>query len=49
MGALCALALTLGAGRLLLAIPHFDEASLATYNDVGWVTLEGIVMGEPED
>ncbi|OQY21460.1 MAG: hypothetical protein B6I35_08435, partial [Anaerolineaceae bacterium 4572_32.2] len=41
LGALCTLALALGAGRLFLAAPHFDETSLATYNDVGWVTLEG--------
>jgi len=46
---LCALALVLGAGRLLLALPHFDETSLATYNDVGWVTLEGVVVGEPDE
>jgi len=48
LGALCTLALALGAGRLLLAVPHFDETSLATYNDVGWVTLEGVVVGEPD-
>ena len=49
LGALCALTLTLGAGRLLLALPHFDETSLATYNDVGRVTLEGVVVGEPDE
>ena len=38
-GASCALVLALGAGRFLVAIPHFDETSLATHNDVGWVTL----------
>jgi competence protein ComEC len=48
LAAACTLALTLGAGRLLLANPHFGENSLATYNDVGWVTLEGIVVGEPD-
>ncbi len=47
--ALCALALALGAGRLLLAVPRFDETSLATYNDAGWVTLEGVVVGEPDE
>ena len=41
--------LALGAGRLLLAVPHFDETSLATYNDIGWVTLKGIVAGEPDE
>jgi competence protein ComEC len=49
LAAACALALTLGAGRLLLATPHFDERALATYNDVGWVTLEGVVVGEPDE
>ncbi len=49
LGALCALALALGAGRLLLAVPHFDETSLATYNHAGWVTLEGVVVGEPDE
>jgi competence protein ComEC len=48
-GASCALVFALGAGRLLLATPHFDETSLATYNDAGWVTLEGIVVGEPDE
>ena len=27
LGALCALMLALGAGRFLLAVPHFDETS----------------------
>ncbi len=49
LGALCVLALALGAGRFLLAAPHFDEASLATYNDIGEVTLEGVVVGEPDE
>lgn len=49
LGAACALMLALGAGRLLLAVPRFDERSLATYNGVGPVTLEGIVVGEPDE
>jgi len=49
LGALCVLALALGTGRLLLALPHFDETALAAYNDVGWVTLEGVVVGEPDE
>ncbi|MBE9507587.1 MAG: DUF4131 domain-containing protein, partial [Chloroflexi bacterium] len=49
LGAACALMLALGAGRLLFAAPRFDETSLATYNDVGWVTLEGVVVGEPDE
>ncbi|HUX76171.1 MAG TPA: DNA internalization-related competence protein ComEC/Rec2 [Anaerolineae bacterium] len=48
-GTSCALVLALGAGRLLLAVPHFDETSLSTYNDAGWVTLEGVVVGEPDE
>ncbi|MGD2143063.1 MAG: DNA internalization-related competence protein ComEC/Rec2 [Anaerolineae bacterium] len=49
MGAVCALALGLGAGRFLLAIPRFDESSLAAYNDLGWVTIEGVVVREPDE
>lgn len=45
----CVLALTLGAGRFLYALPRFDETSLATYNDVGWVTVEGVVVSEPDE
>jgi len=47
--AACALFLAAGAGRFLLVVPHFDEASLATYNDIGRVTLEGVVVGEPDE
>jgi competence protein ComEC len=47
--ALCALAFALGAGRLLLALPRFDDRSLATYNGAGWVTLVGVVTGEPDE
>ena len=49
LGALCALGLILGAGRFLIAVPRFDETSLATYNDIGWVKLEGVVVGEPDE
>jgi competence protein ComEC len=49
VGALCVLFLALGAGRFLLAVPHFDATSLATYNDAGWVRLEGVVVGEPDE
>lgn len=45
----CVLALVLGAGRLLLSVAHFDETSLATYNDAGWVAIEGVVVGEPDE
>lgn len=46
--ALCVLFLAAGAGRFLLTVPHFDETSLATHNGVGWVRLEGVVVGEPD-
>jgi competence protein ComEC len=49
LGALCVLMLALGAGRFLLTVPHFDATSLATYNDAGWVTVEGVVVGEPDE
>lgn len=45
----CALLLTLGAARLLLALPRFGPDSLAYYNDVGRVELEGVVVGEPDE
>jgi len=43
------LMVALGAGRLLLAVPHFDDRSLSTYNDSGRVTLQGMVVGEPDE
>ncbi len=49
LGASCTLMLALGAGRFLLAAPHFDETSLVTYNNSGWVTLEGVVVREPDE
>jgi competence protein ComEC len=47
--AACALFLAAGAGRFLLAVPRFDETSLATYNDAGRVALEGVIVGEPDE
>jgi competence protein ComEC len=44
----CIAALALGATRLLLAEPHFDEHSLATYNGQGVVTLVGVIADEPD-
>lgn len=44
----CAAALALGATRLALATPRFDEQSLSTYNDRGEVTLVGVVAAEPD-
>ncbi|MFW6136208.1 MAG: DNA internalization-related competence protein ComEC/Rec2 [Chloroflexota bacterium] len=49
IGAVCFLAAALGAGRFLLAAPRFDETSLATYNDVGWVILEGGIVAQPDE
>ena len=44
-----ALAAILGALRYNLAQPHFDQTTLATYNDqLKSVTVEGIVVGEPD-
>jgi len=44
----CTLMLALGAGRLLASLPCFDTRSLAAHNGVGRVTLEGVVVGEPD-
>jgi len=44
---LCLLFLLLGASRYLVALPHFDETTLAYYNGCT-VTLEGVVVGEPD-
>jgi len=49
IGALCLLVFALGAGRLLLAAPLFDADDLASYNNCGWVRLEGVVVGDPEE
>jgi competence protein ComEC len=49
LGALCVLMVALGAGRFLLTVPHFDATLLASYNDIGWVTVEGVVVGEPDE
>ncbi len=44
----CGLFVTLGAARYALALPRFDEHSVATYNDRGWVTLVGVAATEPD-
>lgn len=40
----------LGVGRYTLSPLHpvFNEGDLAHYNDQGWVTLQGVVVGEPD-
>ena len=49
LGGLCALALLAGALRYQSALPDLDDPSqVAHYNDRGWVTLEGIVAGYPD-
>ncbi len=48
MGFGCGLACMLGAARLSAAVPHFDENDLATYNDQGVVTIEGLVIDAPD-
>jgi competence protein ComEC len=37
-----------GAIRFNLAIPHFDQNSVKTYNNTGEVTLEGVIDTEPD-
>jgi len=49
VGAACLVALVLGAGRLLHATPRFDETSLASYNGLGRVAVEGVVVGEVDE
>jgi len=44
-----ALAVMLGALRYNLTQPHFDQTTLATYNDQpGSVIVEGVIIGEPD-
>ena len=48
-GAMCALALLLGALRYQHSLPRLsDPALVAHYNDRDWVTAEGIVSGFPD-
>ncbi|MBN1953790.1 MAG: ComEC/Rec2 family competence protein [Anaerolineae bacterium] len=44
----CLVMLALGAGRRRLAQPRLDAHALARYNDLGPVTLEGVVVREPD-
>jgi competence protein ComEC len=45
LAALCAV---FGALRFNLAIPHFDQNSISTYNNTDHVTLEGVIDAEPD-
>ncbi len=40
--------LSLGAGRLVMSRPHFDATHVVHYNDLGELTLTGVVVGEPD-
>lgn len=44
----CGLTMLLGALRFNASVPHFNEHSLAYYNDTGWTTIQGIVVAEPD-
>ncbi len=48
LGAVCALFVLLGWGRFQLVRPILDQSALATYNDQGWLTVQGVVTGEPD-
>ena len=49
LGCVCLIMLVLGSGRLLLALPRPDDHSLSTYNDLGRVTVEGVVVEAPDE
>ncbi len=38
----------LGGLRFAISVPHFDQNSLATYNGIGGVTLEGVIDAPPD-
>lgn len=46
--AIAAVLLGLGAARWVVAQPTYDDSFIATYNDTGEATLEGVVIGEPD-
>jgi competence protein ComEC len=46
--AIAVVMLGLGAVRWVWAQPAFDETFIATYNDAGQATIEGIVVDEPD-
>lgn len=45
----CVVTAALGAARLSLALPRITTGSLAAFNDGGLVTLDGVVIAEPEE
>ncbi len=44
----CLIALSLGAGRMMLAEPTFDEGHIASYNDTGVIRVQGMVIDAPD-
>ena len=48
VGSACCVALLLGALHFNASTPQFDGHSLAHYNDMGWTTIKGIVVAEPD-
>jgi competence protein ComEC len=44
----CGIAFSFGAIRLAMATPTFDKGDLATYNDQGFVTIEGVIVDGPD-
>jgi competence protein ComEC len=49
LGAACLTVFSLGVGRYSLAVPRFNEHSLATYNGTRWATVEGLVVDAPDE
>jgi len=45
----CLIAFALGGARYQFAQPTFDETTLAHFNDVGTVVIEGVVWDEPDE
>lgn len=45
----CLITLALAGARYQSAQPTFDETTLAHYNEIGTVTLEGVVWDEPDE
>ncbi len=42
------LAAVLGGIRFSISVPHFDQNSLSTYNDLDTVTVEGVIDADPD-
>lgn len=46
--AACLVALSLGAGRMMLAEPTIDEHHVASFNDTGSIRVQGVVIDAPD-